>query len=271
MLRNRTESWRRRRQGHPEYTQGNLRIEGKVVLITGASSGIGAACADAFEQRGALLSLTSRTPVLRANAIHIAGDLTDPADRARIIAETIKRYGRIDILINNAAQGSYHPAHTVSDEETRSLFELNLFAPLALANLVIPHMRRAGTGVIVNVGSIAGYVALPWLTLYSATKSALSAATDGLRMELKGTGIHLISVSPGYVKTPFHEHAIGTPPAAIANRRPSAISAEQCARAIVRGVEREARTVVTPRIGWLLIWLQRLAPSMVDSRLTQLK
>jgi short-subunit dehydrogenase len=247
-----------------------LHIHGKVVLITGASSGIGAACADAFEQRGALLSLTSRTPVQRSNAIHIAGDLTDPAVRARIVSATLERYGRIDILINNAAQGSYHPAHAVSDEETRALFELNLFAPLALANLVIPHMRQTGAGVIVNVGSIAGFIALPWLTLYSATKSALSAATDGLRMELKGSGVHLISVSPGYVKTPFHEHAIGTPPPVIARGKPYAISAEQCARAIARGVEREARTVVTPRIGWLLVWLQRLAPSMVDSRLTQL-
>jgi hypothetical protein len=72
------------------------------------------------------------------------------------------------------------------------------------------------------------------------------------------------------VKTPFHEHAIGTPPPAIANAKPYAITAEQCANAIARGVEREVRTVVTPRIGWLLVWLQRLAPSMVDSRLARI-
>jgi short-subunit dehydrogenase len=247
-----------------------LRIHGKVVLITGASSGIGAACADAFAQRGALLSLTSRTAIERPGVLHTPGDITDPTARARIVAATLERYGRIDILINNAAQGNYHSAHTTSEAETRALFDVNLVAPLALANLVIPHMRQARSGVIVNIGSIAGYVTLPWLTLYSATKSALAAATDGLRMELKGTGVHFISVCPGYVKTPFHSHAIGTPPPKISGAKPYAITAEQCANAIARGVERRSRTVLTPRIWWVLVWLQRLVPSVVDSRLARM-
>jgi short-subunit dehydrogenase len=247
-----------------------VRISGKVVLITGASGGIGAACADVFERGGALLSLTARTAIDRPGALYTPGDIIDPAARIRIVEATLERYGRIDILINNAAQGSYHPAAAASQEEIRGLFELNVFAPLALAQLVIPHMRHAGSGIIVNVGSIATYVTLPWLTVYSATKSALAAVTDGLRMELKGSGVRMMSVCPGYVKTPFQSHAIGAPPQKIANAKSHAITAEQCAQAIARGVEREARTVVTPGIGWLLIWLQRLAPSMVDSRLARI-
>lgn len=247
-----------------------MQISGKVVLITGASGGIGAACADAFEKRSALLSLTSRTPADRPRALFTPGDITDPAIRENIVRATLERYGRIDILINNAAQGSYNPSSETSEAEMRELFELNLFAPLAMAQLVIPHMRRAGSGVIVNVGSIAGCVTLPWLTLYSATKAALGALTDGLRMELSGTGIQTISICPGYVQTPFHSHAIGKPPSTIANAKPFAISAATCAEAIARGVERNARTVVTPGLGWLFIWLRRVAPSMVDSRLASI-
>jgi short-subunit dehydrogenase len=247
-----------------------VRIAGKVVLITGASGGIGLACADSFEKRGALLSLTSRTPIEREGALFTQADIADPEARARVVDATTKRYGRVDILINNAAQGSYHPANAASLEEIRGLFELNFFAPLALAQLILPHMRRARSGVIVNVGSIAAYVTLPWLTTYSASKSALAAITDGLRMELKGTGVHAMSVLPGYVKTPFQSHAIGKPPARIADAKTYAITASQCAEAIARGVEREARTIVTPPIWWFLIWLQRLAPSMVDSRLERI-
>jgi short-subunit dehydrogenase len=124
--------------------------------------------------------------------------------------------------------------------------------------------------MIINVGSIAGQVALPWMTTYSATKFALGALTSALRIELRPDGIQLMSVCPGYVNTPFHDHAIGTPPARIAVSKPFAISPKRCAEAIARGVERDARTVVTPGIGWLFVWLQRIFPSIVDSRLSSL-
>ena len=139
-----------------------------------------------------------------------------------------------------------------------------------MAQLVVPHMRRQGAGMIVNVGSIAGQVALPWMTIYSSTKFALGALTNALRMELRPDGIQMMNVCPGYVNTPFHNNAIGTPPPRIAGAKPFAISAKRCAEAIARGVERDARTVVTPGIGWFLVWLQRFFPSVVDSRLSSL-
>jgi short-subunit dehydrogenase len=240
------------------------------VLITGASRGIGSACAEAFGRRSAVLSLTARTPIEREDALVTTGDLTDEDARRRIVDATLSRFGRIDILVNNAGQGSYHSPLHAPEEETRSLFELNFLAPLAMARLVAPHMRHVGSGVIVNVGSIAGRITLPWMTIYSATKFALGALTDGLRLELKRDGIHAINVCPGYVKTPFHDHAIGKPPERVVGARRFAISAERCAEAIARGVERDARTVVTPGLGWAFIWLQQLLPSVVDSRLGRL-
>ncbi len=250
-----------------------MRIDGKVVLITGASEGIGAACAEAFLKRGARLSLIARSAEkLRIaggpGAVITAGDLTVPEVREAAVNATIDRFGAVDILINNAGMGLYDPAWSAPLADARSLFELNFFVPLALTQLVAPHMRRRASGVIVNVSSIAGRVTLPWLTLYSASKYALGSLTDGLRMELKKDGIHTITVCPGYVKTKFQEHALGgDPPPGIARRKQFAITPAQCAEAMVRGVERGARTVMAPRSNWLFVLAERLFPALVDAQL----
>ena len=241
-----------------------------MVVVTGASRGIGAACAGAFERRGAYLSLTARSVEEKPGALVTLGDITEPRTRELVVERTLARYGRIDILINNAGMGNYRRAGSANEEETRRLFELNFFAPLAMAQLVIPHMRERKDGTIVNVGSIAGKVTLPWMTLYSASKYALGALTDGLRMELRQDGIHAIGVCPGYVKTDFHENSIGNPPEAVSKSKRFAIAPERCAEAIVRGVERRARTVVTPPWWWLLVALERAMPSVVDSRLSRM-
>ena len=246
-------------------------VSGKVVLVTGASRGIGAACAHAFHRRGALLSLTARTDFDFPEALKTLGDITRPETRASVVQRTLDRYGRIDILINNAGAGLYHPASLASEGATRALFELNFFAPLALAQLAIPHMRAQKSGTIVNVASIAGKVTLPWMTLYSGSKFALVSLTDGLRMELREEGIHAMTVCPGYVRTEFHSHAVGEPPPKIVDFLKRAITPEQCAEAIARGVEREARTVVTPWWGWAFIALERILPSVVDSRLGRVR
>ena len=250
-----------------------MRIEGKVVLITGASQGIGAACAAVFGKRGARLSVVARSEEkLRtaggAGALVTAGDLTVPEIRQAAVAATLDRFGSIDILINNAGMGLYDPAWSAPLADARSLFELNFFVPLALTQLVAPHMRARSSGVIVNVSSVAGRVTLPWLTLYSASKYALCSLTDGLRMELKKDGIHTMTVCPGYVKTAFQDHALGgDPPRGIARRKQFAITPEQCAESIARGVERGARTVMAPRSNWLFVLAERLFPALVDAQL----
>jgi short-subunit dehydrogenase len=253
-----------------------MKIDGKVVLITGASQGIGAACAREFRSRGARLSLTARSEdklkeTADADAVVTAGDITNASVRNRVVERTVERFGRIDILINNAGIGLYAPAWKAPLDEAHAMFELNFFAPLAMIQLVTPHMRERRSGMIVNIGSIAGKVTLPWFTLYSATKFALGALTDGLRMELAGDGIRTMVVCPGYVKTDFQAHAlVGQAPDRLLKGRKFAITPEQCAEAVARGVERDARTVVTPRSGWALIALQRLFPTLVERQMTKI-
>jgi short-subunit dehydrogenase len=248
-----------------------VRIEGNVVLITGASQGIGAACAAEFARAGAKLSLTARSvgqALSPANTLLISGDITQESARREIVEQTLDRFGSIDILINNAGAGLYEPSWNAAMEDVRWLMEVNFFAPLALTRLVAPHMRARRSGMIVNVGSVGGKVPLPWMTLYSASKYALGALTEGLRMELKRDGIRTMIVCPGYVKTAFQRNARGGPiPATVERSRRFAITAAQCAAAIRRGVERDARTVVTPAAAWLLVFAMRLFPSLVESRL----
>ncbi|MDQ6664692.1 MAG: SDR family NAD(P)-dependent oxidoreductase [Acidobacteriota bacterium] len=253
-----------------------MKLDGKVVVITGGSEGIGAACAAAFRGRGARLSLTARSgerlaQVGGADALTTAGDITLQETRDRVVERTIERFGRIDVLVNNAGMGMYWPSWNPRLEEARQMFELNFFAPLGMIQNVVPHMRRQKSGTIVNVGSIAGKLTVPWLTLYSSTKWAMGSLTNGLRMELKHDGIHAIQVCPGYVNTDFQRHALGThPPEKVVGGKKFAISAEECAAAIVRGVERDARTVLVPRMGWTVVALSRLFPAIVDSYLAAL-
>ena len=253
-----------------------MRIDGKVVLITGASEGIGAACAAAFRDRGAKLSLVARSraklqAVGGSGDLLVDGDLTIAETRQAAMQATIEKFGRIDILINNAGMGLYTPAWDTSLENARALFELNFFVPLAMTQLAAPHMRAQHSGTIVNVGSVAGRVTLPWLTLYSASKYALGSLTDGLRMELKKDGIHTVTVVPGYVKTNFHHHVLGgEPPPKISRGKKFAITPKQCAEFIVRGVERDARTVMAPWSNWLLVVAERLFPSLVDAQLARI-
>jgi short-subunit dehydrogenase len=250
-----------------------MRIRDRVVLITGASEGIGAACAAAFRDRGARLCLTARSAdklaaVAQAGDLVIPGDLLDPAHRRDVVDRTVAHFGRVDILINNAGVGVYEPAHQMSMDLARSMFELNFFAPLHLIQYAVREMKPRREGAIVNVGSIAGKMTLPWFTLYSASKYALNSLGDGLRMELDEHGIHVMNVCPGFVRTRFQENVLsGVPPPLEGLRAFWALTPSQVAERIVEGLERDARTVLAPRSGWLLVAAARLFPGIVDSQL----
>jgi short-subunit dehydrogenase len=253
-----------------------MRLDGKVAIVTGASEGIGAAVAGSLRRRGALLSLTARSveklrTVGGTDALITGGDLSEESTRRAVIECTVERFGRIDVLINNAGVGLYAPAHEAPMEDARRLWDLNFFAPLDLIQRVSPHMKRQRGGVIVNVSSIAGKMTLPWFTLYSASKYALGSLTDGLRMELRAFGIHTMTVCPGYVNTRFQQNVLhGSPPLLAGRGRKWAISPEKCAEDIMRGIEAGKRTVVTPGSGWLLIMLERVFPKLVDRQLERI-
>jgi short-subunit dehydrogenase len=253
-----------------------MRLDGKVVIITGASEGIGAACAAELARAGCKLSLTARS---EANLLRVAGpetlvtagDICEEETRRRLADRTLERFGAIDILINNAGAGLYAPSWRAPMPDVRRLMELNFFAPMALTQLVMPGMRERRSGMIVNIGSIGGKVTLPWMTLYSASKYALGSWTEGMRMELLRDNVRTLLVCPGYVKTAFQKHAyLGQAPDKVLKGRRFAITPEECALAIRRGMERDARTVVTPRPGWLLVLAARLFPSIVERRMAEM-
>jgi len=253
-----------------------MEIAGKVAIVTGASEGIGAACARLLAERGARLVLAARSEeklrkVGGPGAVIVAGDLTEAVTRQRLVEQARQAFGQIDILINNAGVGLYQPAWRAPMDQVRWMMELNFFAPLDLIQRVAPVMAEQGRGVIVNVSSIAGKVTLPWMTLYSASKYALCSLSDGVRMELKSRGIHVVSVCPGYVTTGFHQHVLGGDvPPSVKRSRKLPITAEKCAAAIVESIEKEKRTVVVPAAGWLFVAFARLLPWLLDSKLEQL-
>jgi uncharacterized protein len=245
---------------------------GKVIILTGASEGIGAHLAGVLRKRGAHLVLNARNETKLAAAaapddLVVAGDITDDSVRSAVIAKTVARWGQIDILINNAGRGSYYSASSTPLDDARALFELNFFGPLALAQLALPYLRQT-RGTVVNVSSIAGQISLPWLPVYSASKFALAALTSAQRTELKRDHVHVMGVFPCYVDTDFQAHARGPrPPDRVVRGRRFAVSAGECAEAIADGIAHRKRMVVTPRSGWLLVWANRFFPSFVESRM----
>ena len=252
-----------------------MKLQGAVVLVTGASEGIGASCAHALRRRGARVALVARSEarlraVAHADDLVIPADLTRDDDRQRTVSTAVSHFGRIDALINNAGVGLYVPAHQADDQALRNMFELNLFAPLRLTQLALRAMQRGST--VVNISSIAGLVPLPWLTLYSASKAALASLTHAMRSELRRAGIHCMAVFPGYVRTQFQNNIIAgeIPPALGGLKQRWSITPEQCAEAVVRGMEQNKSRVVTPRSGWLLVALHAIAPGLVERQLEKI-
>ena len=143
----------------------------------------------------------------------IAGDITSAATRADVVSRAIERFGRIDVLINNAGVGQYGFPTEVDVEISKRIFDVNVFSALALTQLVVPHMRARKSGAIVNIGSVGGKVSLPWAVMYCATKWALHCIDDSLHRQLSGTGVRVMKVCPGIVDTKFPNHVLaGTAP-----------------------------------------------------------
>jgi NAD(P)-dependent dehydrogenase (short-subunit alcohol dehydrogenase family) len=177
----------------------------RVWLITGASSGFGRTLAKAALERGDSVVPAARSVDqlgdLGPRAHSVALDVTDADQRSAAVAEALERFGRIDVLVNNAGRTQVGAFEETTDEELRSLFELHFFAPVALTRLVLPHMRRQGGGAIVQMSSVGGQVTAPGFGAYCATKFALEGLTETLRDEVAGFGIRTLIVEPGAFRT----------------------------------------------------------------------
>lgn len=171
----------------------------KVVLITGGSSGIGKSIGDFLLQKGFVVYGTSRNPdkVLESNFPLLALDVRNTDSIQKAIQHIIATSGRIDVVINNAGVGITGPLEELPTVEIRNNFETNFFGPIEVMKAVLPQMRSQQSGLIINVTSIAGYMGLPYRSVYSASKGALELITEALRMEVKSFGITITNVAPG--------------------------------------------------------------------------
>lgn len=187
----------------------------RVALVTGASSGIGEAAAgrllaDGFVVYAGARRLDRMTGLAGAGAVTVAVDVTDDASMVHLVDRIVAERGRIDVLVNNAGYGSYGAVEDVPLEEGRRQLEVNLFGLARLTQLVIPHMRRAGRGRVINVSSIGGRFGEPLGAWYHASKFAVEGFSDSLRLELADFGIQVIVIEPGAINTEWGPIALGS-------------------------------------------------------------
>ncbi len=218
-------------------------INGAVVLVTGASSGIGAATARAASQAGARVVLAARREdqirQLAAElgaAVHVRCDVTDSKQVAAAVEAATSAFGRIDVLVNNAGQGLHAPLEQIDPEDFRAVLDLNLVAPLVTMQAVVPVMRKQGAGSIIDVSSGIAFSALPGSAAYSASKAGLNKPSAVARAELADAGIAVSTMYPFITDTEFIESLRGETESASqleSSHAPKPQSPEQVAEAIL--------------------------------------
>ena len=183
------------------------KAQGRVVLITGASFGIGQATAALLAEKGYKVFGTSRKPTrVQGNGFPVfALDVTSDQSVATCISSVIGQAGRIDVLINNAGIGLLGALEETSAEETRAVFDANFFGMMRMVNAVLPGMRQRRNGLILNLGSLAATLPIPYHGILTASKAAVNAYTDALRLEVQHLGIQVALVEPGQVRTHLDE------------------------------------------------------------------
>lgn len=254
-----------------------MKLDGRVVLVTGASSGVGAAAARLLAQRGAIPVLAARSAAkLRAAADPIRGehatvvmDVTDTASVEAAVQTVLAKYGRLDVLVNNAGFGEFVAFPEASLALFQEMIEVNYLGAVRCVQAVYPHMRAAGEGHIVNVVSIAGKLATAKATAYVASKHALLGFTNALRQDCKGTGIRVSAVNPGPIDTPFFDRADpdGT---YVRNLGKFMLKPEKVAEAIVGAIERGRPERDLPFVSAVGAKLFQLFPRTADRLLSGL-
>lgn len=186
-------------------------LNAKVALVTGASSGIGEATAERLAKAGYRVYGTSRRGAQagRRPFEMLSLDVTSDDSVEAVVNEVIRREGRIDLLVNNAGFGvAPGGAEESSLDQARSIFDTNFFGLIRMTRAVVPHMRRQGSGRILNIGSVLGFIPMPYGALYAATKHAVEGYSESLDHELRTRGIRVSVIEPAYTKTPFDANLI---------------------------------------------------------------
>jgi len=179
-------------------------MKSKVALVTGASSGIGEATAERLAAVGYKVFGTSRRAAPAGQFEMLTLDVTSDESVEGAVREVIRRASRIDVLVNSAGFGvAPGGAEESSIEQSQSIFDTNFFGIVRMTRAVVPHMRRQGDGRIINIGSVLGFLPMPYGALYAATKHAIEGYSESLDHELRTRGIRVSVIEPAYTKTPF--------------------------------------------------------------------
>ena len=249
---------------------------GKVVVVTGASMGIGEALARAFAREDCKVVLSSRDPArleaarARVGApdrtLAIACDVRNREEIDRLLGLTLHNFGRVDIWINNAGFGLQDSVAAMDMKACHDMFGTNLFGAIECMQAVIPVMKCQTGGMIINISSVAGHIPLPFFAAYSATKFAMNAIGKAARMELRASGVHVMTVCPGTIATSFQANVvkgrerlrIGGP-----DRDPG-IRADRVAAAVVKACGPEKREVIVPWQHHISVKFYQLFPWLVE-------
>jgi short-subunit dehydrogenase len=252
-----------------------MRLEGRTAIITGASSGIGQATAAEFVENRVDVVLASRNrKKLEALALDLVSfpgrtlvvptDVTDRLAVEALVRKTVEEFGRVDILVNNAGAGLFATIAGGNPDNMRRLFEVNFWGAVNCMQAAVPYMQTQRRGHIVNVASIAAKVTPPYMGIYSATKFALSAISDALRLELAGSGIGVSTIYPGLTQTSFMENMTqelevpAIPPVA------RFVGSDAVARRIVQSIRLGLRDAYISPEDIAIVGLNTVMPQLVD-------
>jgi short-subunit dehydrogenase len=251
------------------------KIKDSVVVITGASAGIGRCTALEIARKGGTVVLASRQPAaleqvrqecqeLGGRALAVPTDVTDQGAVDQLAKSAVETFGRIDAWVNNAAISLFARFEQAPPEAFRRVIETNLFGYVHGARAVLPYFREQGRGVLVNLSSMNGKVAAPFTSAYITTKFAIIGFSESLRMELQDApDIHVSTILPSSIDTPIFQHAANYTGRAIKPLDP-VYPPEKVARAIVRCIRHPRREVVVGNAGRSLVVLRTLAPSLAE-------
>jgi short-subunit dehydrogenase len=253
-----------------------MKLQGKVVVITGASMGIGEAIAKLFLEEGARIVLCARDLArtqaaaqriggTAENTLAVSCDVSKRNQVDALMQAALKKFGRIDVLVNNAGFGLNDSVEQMNIADLRSMFDTNLFGTIECIQAVAPIMRQQGSGDIVNISSVSGHISTPYMGGYAATKHAMNAIGKAARLELLRHNINVLTICPGYIATDFSQNMIkGSQPQRVGGSTKWAVGPEVVAKDTLKALLTRKRQAVTPWFYWIFIKLYENAPWLVE-------
>ncbi|MBI1885192.1 MAG: SDR family NAD(P)-dependent oxidoreductase [Chloroflexi bacterium] len=248
---------------------------GRTVIVTGASSGIGRETSREFARAGANVVLASRNKErldalaeelspLPGKRLVVPTDVREREAVEAMVARAAETFSGVDVLVNNAGLGLDASIAEGSLDNMRYVFDVNLFGYIYAVRAVVPHMRKQGRGIIVNVSSVAGRISTPYNGVYSATKASINSVSDALRLELAEDGIKVITIYPGFTVTGFRDNSLHEVELPAPSRMLQGVPALAVGRKIVQAVRREKREAFVTFGDAAGVMVKNLAPRLVD-------